>query len=68
MEKRARIVRLPEVIDRTGLTRSSLYRRIDVGEFPAPVSLGGKKAVGWHEHEIEAWINSRPAARQATVR
>ena len=53
-----RILRLPEVISRVGLKRSSIYRRIWGGYFPKPVSLGGR-AVGWFEHEVDAWLIER---------
>lgn len=49
------ILRLPEVIARTGLSRSSIYLRISNGEFPRSVSLGGR-AVGWLENDIEQWL------------
>lgn len=56
------ILRLPEVLAMTGLSRSSLYRRINSGDFPAPILLGGddSRAVGWRRSEVEAWIESRP--------
>ena len=59
-----RILRIEEVLDMTGLSRSSLYRRIDDGTFPAPLLLGGdtSRAVGWLESEVIAWIASRPRA------
>jgi len=50
-----RILRLPEVKARIGLSRSTIYLRISNGEFPKPVQLGGH-AVGWPESEIENWI------------
>ncbi len=55
------IVRLPEVIHLTGLSKSNLYRRVKAGTFPAPHGLGGtgfRPAVGWHLWEISAWIAS----------
>jgi prophage regulatory protein len=52
------ILRLPAVIKRTGLSRSSIYLRISQGEFPKAVSLGGR-AVGWLEEEIDEWIVTR---------
>ena len=53
------ILRLPEVIDRTGLSRSSIYQRISDGTFPAPVVLGsGARAVGWRETDIDQWIDA----------
>lgn len=52
------IIRRPQVEARTGLARSTIYRRIRGGTFPPPVSLGGD-AVGWVESEIDAWIAAR---------
>ena len=56
-----KILRLPNVLDRTGLSRSTVYLRVTEGRFPRPVSLGGR-AVGWIETEVEEWI-----ARQIEV-
>jgi prophage regulatory protein len=58
------ILRLPEVIARTGLSRSSIYLRIANGGFPHSVSLGGR-AVGWVEHDIEAWLDEKIASSRA---
>jgi prophage regulatory protein len=49
------ILRLPTVKERTGLSRSEIYRRIRLGEFPKQVPLG-PRSVGWAEAEIDAWI------------
>ncbi len=63
-----RILRLPLVRERTGLSRSSIYLRISQGRFPRPVSLG-KRAVGWLESEITEWLKGRiEAKRQAGLR
>lgn len=51
------ILRLKKVKDRTGLSRSTIYLRIQEGTFPRPINLGAR-AVGWLENEIEAWITS----------
>src|SRR5687767_7914595 len=56
------VLRLPEVIRRTGLRRSSIYNRITAGSFPRPVSLGGR-SVGWLESEVEAQIHTWAASR-----
>ncbi len=53
-----RILRRPEVEARTGLSRSTLYAMMAEGEFPKPVLLG-KRAVGWPEPAIAAWLESR---------
>ena len=49
-----KIYRLPEVMNMTGLSRSSIYLRISTNEFPKPVKLG-RRAVGWPEDSIIAW-------------
>lgn len=56
------IIRLRRVMERTGLSRSSIYARIAEERFPAPVRLGAR-AVGWVEGEVEAWIRSKIEAR-----
>lgn len=59
------ILRLPAVKARTGLSRSTIYLRISEGQFPKPISLGGR-AVGWVEMEITDWINQQiEASRKA---
>jgi len=50
-----RIIRLKEVIDSTGLSRSTLYKYIGEGPFPKPVSLGDR-CVGWVDSEVHDWI------------
>ncbi len=54
-----RILRRKQVEDRTGLSRSTIYARIAEGSFPRPIDLGGGRAVGWIEAEIEAWLQTR---------
>ena len=55
-----RILRLPEVMARTGLSRSTIYVRLAEGRFPRPVALGGR-AVGWIEAEVDEWVRERIA-------
>ena len=50
------ILRLPAVKSESGLSRSTIYLRISQGTFPKPVLLGGKRAVGSPENEIEEWL------------
>ncbi|WP_082559908.1 AlpA family phage regulatory protein [Lysobacter sp. Root559] len=56
--------RLPRVRVRTGFSRSEIYRRIAAGDFPQPVKLG-ERASAWDSREIDRWITSRIAARDA---
>ena len=53
-----RILRTPEVVKLTGLSRTTIWRRVRSGDFPAPVKLGSlaSRSVGWRESEIEEWI------------
>ena len=55
-----RCLRLPEVLARTGLSRSTIYVRLEQGRFPRPVSLGAR-AVDWIEQEVDEWIRGRIA-------
>jgi prophage regulatory protein len=50
-----RLIRIKDVMDRTGLARSTVYKYISLGQFPQPIKLG-TRAVAWVEREVEAWI------------
>ena len=52
------IQRLPTVINRTGLSRSLIYLKINDGTFPPPIKLS-KRAIGWPAHIISEWIEQR---------
>ena len=58
------LLRMPEVIRRTGLRRSSIYDAMKRGEFPKPVPLTST-ARAWHSDEIDNWITERRAVRDA---
>lgn len=67
-----RIIRLPEVMNTTGLARSTIYKYIDDGIFPKAVSLAPKgintpctRGVGWLESEVHDWILARIEERDA---
>lgn len=51
-----RIVRLKTVLARTGLSRSTLYRKISEGSFPKQVPISAHGA-GWRESAINIWIS-----------
>jgi len=52
------LLRLPAVRERTGLSRSSIYARVQDGSFPPPVQLGAR-AVAWASDSIDHWIADR---------
>lgn len=58
------VLRIDEVMRRTGLRRTMLYQKVREGEFPQQVSLGAR-AVGWIDKEVDEWILTRGRARFA---
>ncbi|EAR7757605.1 helix-turn-helix transcriptional regulator [Citrobacter freundii] len=52
-----RLIRLPEVLERTGYGKAWIYRLINEGKFPAPVKIG-VRAIAFIESEIDDWIQS----------
>lgn len=59
------ILRLPETIKKTGLSRSTIYLRIKSNSFPEPVNLG-ERSIGFIESEIDDWIEQRMLDRDHT--
>lgn len=57
----AEFLRLPSVVRRTGLARSTIYRLIALRKFPSPVKLAGR-AVGWRRTDLDQWSEARPSA------
>lgn len=53
------LIRLPAVIARTGLARSTIYLRMKEGTFPLAIGLGGTRAIGWVESDIDRWVDER---------
>lgn len=62
------IHRLPAVMARTGLSRSTIYLRISEGTFPPPTKLG-PRMVGWTDAEIDEWLATQiEKSRKARTR
>ncbi len=57
-----RLLRRRQVEEITGMSRSSIYRLMQDGEFPRPVRIG-PAAVRWRASDITAWLESRPVTR-----
>jgi prophage regulatory protein len=53
-----RVLRLKDVIEKTGLARSTIYKYVGTGSFPKPIPLGGR-SVGWVDSEVHTWITER---------
>ena len=53
-----KLVRVRDVLKLTGISRTSLWRLIKSGDFPAPFKLGPRMNC-WYDQEVRDWINSR---------
>lgn len=56
-----RILRMRELQERTGVSKSFIYQLIGQDRFPKSVRLG-ERSVGWFEHEINDWLANRADA------
>jgi prophage regulatory protein len=63
MREPDRIIRLKTVLSRTGLSRSTIYRKIAEGTFPAQLKIS-TNGTGWHESAINRWV-ANPAGWRA---
>ncbi|MCE3238974.1 MAG: transcriptional regulator [Gammaproteobacteria bacterium] len=54
-----RILRIKEVERVTGYSRATIYRKMNEKELPSSIKLGGGRAIGWLQSEIERWLESR---------
>lgn len=52
-----RILRLNAVLDQTGLSRSTLYRKVENGTFPRQIKLSARCA-GWRESAVREWMKN----------
>ncbi len=52
-----RILRLNAVLDRTGLSRATLYRKIQDGTFPRQVRIA-ERCTGWRESAVNEWMQN----------
>lgn len=51
------ILRLKTVLERTGLSRSSLYRKMQNGTFPKNLKIGERSA-GWYASAVDEWVRN----------
>lgn len=57
-----RVIRLKEVMDQTGLSRSTIFALQKQGIFPPSIKIG-PKAAGWYEDEVQHYLKTRPRFR-----
>ncbi|MCG3766081.1 AlpA family transcriptional regulator [Vibrio cincinnatiensis] len=65
-ERPMRFLKLKEVMEKTALSRSAIYRKMNDGEFPESVSLG-ERAIAWVESEVDEWMEERLQTRLVGV-
>jgi prophage regulatory protein len=61
-----RLLRLPEVEERTGLTSSTIYRMLDEHTFPLP-RRASTRIIGWLESDIDTWLRGLPTTTEAPL-
>ncbi|API85847.1 helix-turn-helix transcriptional regulator [Francisella uliginis] len=61
-----KIIRVKQVSELTGLSRTSIYRLSSFGQFPKSIKLSAY-TTGWLVSEVEAWLDSKIQARDAEV-
>ena len=61
-----RLLRLPEVMDKTSFSRASIYRYVALKKFPQPVKLG-VRAIAWRSDEVDVWIEERTRVSAARI-
>jgi len=55
------LLRRRQVEALTGLARSTIYKMVSQGSFPAPIKITGK-AVAWPSDAVDAWVTARISA------
>lgn len=58
---KAALIRLRQVMARTGMSRSTIYAYIKDGRFPPPIAIS-ERCVAWVEIDIDRWIEDRIAS------
>lgn len=66
LETRTKLIKLPEVIEITTLSRASIYRLIAEGKFPKQVKLS-TRACAWIEQDVLSWLNGRINSRYSSA-
>lgn len=61
-----RLLSANEVSAWSGLSKDSIYRLMQVGQFPAAVRVG-QRAVRWREEELREWLESRPRTQEVVA-
>lgn len=60
------VVRLPAIINMTGMSKPTIYAWIKEGKFPRPIKIG-TRSVAWIAEEVNEWIRERINARDEQI-
>lgn len=58
------LIRIRQVMAKTGISKSQVYRLSKLGQFPKPIKLT-TQSVAWIEQEVERWIEQRISQRDS---
>lgn len=58
MNERKRLIRIPEVLNKTGFCKAWIYRLISRGDFPSPIKTG-ERTIAFVESEVDEWIDDK---------
>lgn len=61
-----RILRFPDVVRRTGMSKSGIYGRIRRNDFPGPIQIGSR-SVGFVEREVNCWLHDLVVKNRKTA-
>jgi prophage regulatory protein len=57
------VLRMPEVVKKTGLSPATIWRWVKADKFPKPFKIT-ERATGWFEHELDEWLQARADAQR----
>lgn len=58
------VLTLPDVVKRTGVSRTRIYEMMEAGRFPKPIKIGAR-AIAFIADEVDGWVADRMAEREA---
>lgn len=53
-----KVLRLPEMVRKIGLSKGSIYRLMKKNQFPKPIHLS-ERARGWLESDLDCWLDEK---------
>lgn len=66
-QNQAQLIRLPDVLRITGLSKSEIWRRVNERRFPEPIRLG-ERCTRWEITEVQSWVAARLSERKSAIK